>query len=420
LALIFSLLGLPPLIGEGNDPAWFELAPSGHHGEVSVRIDFQEGAEVQGWSFSLCHEPAEVGLLDFGLSEELNTVNFGMAPEFCVCEEGVMPEDGGAPSLQGIVQAVVLSFHYPMVLPAAEEGFPVLEAAYEVLEESVVAVCDGLRGSGQPIVSTLTVDGSSCQSELPALTLTPKPYAEKLQYRVDPPESGEVVTVKLFTEEVAVQGWSFALGHLGEAAQVVEVATSPEVETLLSGDPPQFVDVRVETVQPYEVVRQSVVLGDTTNPVGAGPFPEPDGLPLLGVRYRVAQEATLKFVDHVGEIPFDNRVTVEGLGYVPQTRLGARLVLGSLAAEFIRGDANLNSGIEITDSIFILRWLFLGGDRPPCLDAADANDIGLVDLSDSVWILRYLFLGGPPPPSPFPDPGEDLSPQTALGCERGL
>jgi hypothetical protein len=94
--------------------------------------------------------------------------------------------------------------------------------------------------------------------------------------------------------------------------------------------------------------------------------------------------------------------------------------VGALGTKFIRGDANVDGLINMSDAVYTLMALFLGGAALPCLDAADANDVGRVDISDPIFILRFLFLGGPQLPAPYPEAGEDLSPQTALGCERGL
>lgn len=47
-----------------------------------------------------------------------------------------------------------------------------------------------------------------------------------------------------------------------------------------------------------------------------------------------------------------------------------------------------------------LSWLFQGGEEPGCQDAADADDSGTVDLTDAVYTLQHLFLGGDRPPYP--------------------
>src|SRR5881397_3221895 len=87
------------------------------------------------------------------------------------------------------------------------------------------------------------------------------------------------------------------------------------------------------------------------------------------------------------------------------------VVLAQAPASFRRGDANADSRVDLSDSIFTLRYLFVGGTSPPCLDAGDSNDDGLVDISDAVHILIHLFLGGADIPAPGllcgPDPTQD-------------
>jgi hypothetical protein len=95
----------------------------------------------------------------------------------------------------------------------------------------------------------------------------------------------------------------------------------------------------------------------------------------------------------------------------------AGLALAVRAGEFSRGDANGDGGVDISDPVAVLRYLFAGGQPPACLDAADADDSGTVDVTDPVYVLRFLFRGGPAMPPPYPDPGEDASPDD-LDCER--
>ena len=83
---------------------------------------------------------------------------------------------------------------------------------------------------------------------------------------------------------------------------------------------------------------------------------------------------------------------------------------------FLRGAARGEVKINIADPVFILGYLFLGGDAPPCLDAADANDDGDINLSDAVYDLTYLFTGGLPPAKPFPRCGVDPT-SDGLGCD---
>ena len=90
---------------------------------------------------------------------------------------------------------------------------------------------------------------------------------------------------------------------------------------------------------------------------------------------------------------------------------------GDNEVEFIRGNANDDLSVDISDPVQILNYLFVGGLQPLCLDAADGNDDDRVDISDPVQILNYLFVGGPPPPDPGPDHcGVDPTPSGLPDC----
>ena len=84
-------------------------------------------------------------------------------------------------------------------------------------------------------------------------------------------------------------------------------------------------------------------------------------------------------------------------------------------APFRREDGNADGLVDLSDAIFILGYLFLGGPSPPCPDAADASDDGRVDIADAVAVLVRLFVGAGAVPEPAgacgPDPTAD-----ALGC----
>ena len=47
------------------------------------------------------------------------------------------------------------------------------------------------------------------------------------------------------------------------------------------------------------------------------------------------------------------------------------------------------------------------GPSPTCLDAADTNDDGGVNITDGIYVLNFLFLGGPAPPAPHPGCGTE-------------
>ncbi len=81
-----------------------------------------------------------------------------------------------------------------------------------------------------------------------------------------------------------------------------------------------------------------------------------------------------------------------------------------------RGDTDATGQIDLSDAVFVVSYLFLGGPKPPCDDAADVNKDLRLDLSDAIYLLGYLFLGNAEPPFPFPGCGMEVD-VTSLGCD---
>jgi len=81
---------------------------------------------------------------------------------------------------------------------------------------------------------------------------------------------------------------------------------------------------------------------------------------------------------------------------------------------FVRGDANFDGAVNISDAVAVLDYLF-SGIPSGCADALDADDTGVLDLSDVVTILGHLFQGGPVLRPPFPERGRDPT-EDPLGC----
>ncbi len=96
--------------------------------------------------------------------------------------------------------------------------------------------------------------------------------------------------------------------------------------------------------------------------------------------------------------------------------MGAFPAVGPPPGQFLRGDANADSVVDISDALKALIYLFGSATAPPCLDAVDANDSGLIDISDAAYLLQYLFKGGPAPPAPFPSVGPDPTPGDLYSC----
>ncbi|MEM7262377.1 MAG: hypothetical protein AAF488_10345 [Planctomycetota bacterium] len=76
-----------------------------------------------------------------------------------------------------------------------------------------------------------------------------------------------------------------------------------------------------------------------------------------------------------------------------------------VGTSFVRGDPDASGATNITDGIFLLNFLVLGGPAPSCEAAGDADASGAINITDGIFVLNFLFLGGPNPPAPYPDCG---------------
>ena len=133
-------------------------------------------------------------------------------------------------------------------------------------------------------------------------------------------------------------------------------------------------------------------------------------LPYLAVRYRSDRISSSLRDTILQTIP--NR-----LAYFDRQSFDIHPIVNTYEPSFLRGDSNDDGTVDISDAVFTLTWLFLGGPAPGCVAVTNTNGDAAVDLSDPVYLLSHLFLGGPEPVAPFPDcgPGE-LPADEALGC----
>ena len=65
------------------------------------------------------------------------------------------------------------------------------------------------------------------------------------------------------------------------------------------------------------------------------------------------------------------------------------------ACEYICGDANNDSKVNISDVAFLLNYLFKHGPTPVHPAAADVNCNGVINIIDPVYILNTLYKHGP-------------------------
>lgn len=120
----------------------------------------------------------------------------------------------------------------------------------------------------------------------------------------------------------------------------------------------------------------------------------------------------LRFANGIGFPPINTIYAIEGgLALEPYFINGTVLISEQPQFLFIRGDATYDQSVNIADAIFMLDYLFVGGEPSVCPDAADTNDDGILNIGDAIYSLSYLFSAGETIPYPYPgyglDPSED-------------
>jgi Peptidase family M1 domain/Peptidase M1 N-terminal domain/Dockerin type I domain len=63
----------------------------------------------------------------------------------------------------------------------------------------------------------------------------------------------------------------------------------------------------------------------------------------------------------------------------------------------MRGDCNNDGEVNVSDAVWIVNYVFVGGAPPSPLEAGDTNCDSEVNVSDAVHIINYVFVGGPQP-----------------------
>ena len=100
--------------------------------------------------------------------------------------------------------------------------------------------------------------------------------------------------------------------------------------------------------------------------------------------------------------PFDPGVQhCQYLGGPIFTVIEAALVICPVeeVCDCIPGDANGDVTIDISDAVYLIAYIFTGGQppKPYAICSGDANCDCSVDISDAVYLIAYIFSGGAAP-----------------------
>ncbi|MCA8961875.1 MAG: hypothetical protein KDC38_15225 [Planctomycetes bacterium] len=278
-----------------------------------------------------------------------------------------------------------------------------------------VAICGDVAVVGAPYDDTLLVNAGSAY----IYRLVGATWVEEQKISADDPASED-----LFARSIDLDGDRIVVGsplcerpplNLAGAAYVYEYSGGSwdqtarlEPMSIATGDLHGF-SVRVSGDTLLVCSRNTDFVAPGT---GSGVIYLHNGVGWVETKRLLASDAAqLDVMGVSAAMDGDVIVLAAGLEDDGGTDAGAVYVFGSITTPYVRGEINGDGTVDISDGVFLLAALFIPGAPPStCLDASDVNDDGANDVSDAVYLLGWLFISGAEPPAPFPNCGNDASP----------
>lgn len=331
----------------------------------------------------------------------------------------------------GAISAAILSFRNTGTLPpdgVVSVATITLEGNIPENEDRTVGLgfVDGLRGSGRPVDSIVTLDGETMMPRLGSCSFIIAP--DRL------PPATPAGLVASAGDGIVNLGWT-ANNEDDLSGYNLYRDNAILASGLLENN---YTDPEVENGSTYSY---SVTAVDTSGnesgpsvPVEATPIDETPPAPPTGLSARAGNGAiTLDWADNAEDdlagynIYRDGMLLAAGLDESSYNDTGlenGRAYTYTVTAvdtqdnesasseelqaapelppvgPFLRGDANVDLRVDIADAIWMLGYLFAGGVMPQCNAAADSNADGEVNVADPIFTLNWLFMGGLPSPSP--------------------
>ncbi len=383
---------------------------------------------AQGWTLSVAHR---------GLTLLSATTNRTIVDELF---------DGGfrttqtthssreLPDNEGFISAVILSGSNPSATLPTEGTVPIARAVYHSTAGSCflgasLGFRNGLKGLGTFTNNNVSWDGLTFRPPLATkafggcalndyrLTLGRSPDAA-----AEPVPDPQLVELRLGERrriEVAVHlqqplstanGWNLAVAHSGDRLQIEGVTMSGTgIEDLVG--PAGFILFEITSGPGNEGFTAQVELG-VGSPLA---IPAPDQV-VAQAAYQVKPFLDAALIGTQIDTKVAFRPSLQGSGGAVRNEV---FPAGNLSTEdltlrirllpqaaFVRGDANGDGAMDLTDALSILFFLFEGLDGI-CQEAGNANDDLHLDLTDAIYTLERLFLAPEPLPGPFPSCGGD-------------
>lgn len=237
----------------------------------------------------------------------------------------------------------------------------------------------------------------------------------------------ESVRIPIFFTSVAGEVEGFTLSFYAPPDQV-ELGSVSFRDTLL--DP-----IRLTGrgwVNDFVALRPSGYLASTVVLSSMPPFRTLPSLPYPGQVVAYLELSVRPDVAVGSEIPLEFRDTPDDEGGLPPIRnelsreglsrrhraCGLILEVAPEEQVFLRGDADRDWQVDVSDAVSIVATLFglAPGRAALCLDAADVDDDGRLRVTDALLLLNFLFRGGAAPAPPFPVPGLDTPAEDPIRC----
>ncbi|MEM7167429.1 MAG: hypothetical protein AAF581_18345 [Planctomycetota bacterium] len=257
---------------------------------------------------------------------------------------------------------------------------------------------------------------------IPGVDMTPAAFAPAVDpgisitasdLTVTPGESGHPVDIRVDTDK-EIEAIEFALTFDPAATEVDDILIA---DSVLSSANVEYVRMDWSNT-PGDGFAWLAAIMDFAPPYDGHAIPVGNNLLIATVMVSVPATASvpqtqfIEFSDGVSSPP-KGTLAVSNGGDTRRMVEDDAMVL--ILLPFIRGDANGDTIIDISDTVYMLFYFFNDGPVPPCQDAADSNNDGTLNIADAIYLLQYLFSDGPSPSEPFPLPGLDPD-SDPLGC----
>ena len=380
---------------------------------VDVLLDTQHGGPVNGWIITICHEETEVEWNDLYYGSAVT--NLPAPPEF----EAITPFSNG------FTVETILDSTLALTLPA-DEDLHLYSVDYVWVPTGSywtdLTFCDPGGSTYSNMIlresfATLpyTFDTFMFNGVVDPMAIYRMPFSAGT-YDGD---SGigsisiEPMVLAGLVPSFELDGLSMAVSHDGDLFQVDSVIPSGQFAESNGGAGPDLVLV--------EILDNGWTIDMTVDTAGIEGVPFNGGLIAVEATYSTIPSAAsssacvsswLRFDNALG---VDNEVDFSGFGSNGVEREDNVLVMIPILNNFIRGDVNADSTINLADAIAQLDALFGPSGSINCADSADTNDDGAFNIADSIYLLSFLFSGGASPAEPYSNCGLDPT-MDALGC----